>query len=227
MTTATKESVLAGLRPADREYITAKQLSLGVRDGAVYVRVACPRCGGSGHYSFCEMYGTRCLQCDVASGGKRIGWVWEPLARVLRRMRRADRLIAKREAAIERDAAATAGGFVSYEDVWNSARLLVDRVARERKAAAVAALRWVGTVGQRAEFTVCCRKVLRFDSYYGSFALVLTNDADGNEIVWKTSGAAVPDEGETVRIRGGVKEHGIYEKTGARQTTLERVRLLG
>lgn len=226
MTTATKENVLAGLRAADREYVEANGLTLGVLDGAVYVRVVCPRCGGSGSYSYCEMYGTRCLQCDVASGGKRIGYVWEPLARVLRRMRRVDRLAAKRDAAIERDAAATSGGFVAYADVWQSARALVDRVARERKEAAVAALRWVGTTGQRSEFTVCCRKVLRFDSYYGRFALVLATDADGNEIVWKTSGAAVPDEGETVRIRAGVKEHGIYEQTGARQTTLERVRIL-
>lgn len=227
MTTATKESVLAGLRAADREYIEAHDLRLGVRDEAVFVRVTCPRCGGSGHYSRCEMYGTRCLQCDVASGGKRIGWVWEPLARVLRRMRKMDRLIARHGEAVSRDAAATAGGFVPYADVWASALALVERVAQERKAASVAALRWVGTVGQRAEFTVCCRKVLRFDSYHGSFALVLTTDADGNEIVWKTSGAAVPAEGETVRVRAGVKEHGIYEKTGARQTTLERVRILG
>jgi hypothetical protein len=26
----------------------------------------CTRCGGSGHYSFCEMYGTKCFKCHSA-----------------------------------------------------------------------------------------------------------------------------------------------------------------
>src|SRR5260370_38124710 len=31
---------------------------------------SCPRCGGSGHYSYCQMYGTTCFQCR--------GWYWIP-----------------------------------------------------------------------------------------------------------------------------------------------------
>ena len=35
------------------------------RDGKMYVivRGACPRCGGSGHYSYNQMDGTRCYGC--------------------------------------------------------------------------------------------------------------------------------------------------------------------
>lgn len=46
-------------------------------DGKMYIRVrgACPRCGGSGHYSYNQMDGTRCYGCN-GSGKKTMEVRW-------------------------------------------------------------------------------------------------------------------------------------------------------
>lgn len=104
-------------------------------DGTEVCKVTCPRCGGTGSYSYCQMYGTDCFQCKVASGGKHVGYVFEPAGKTARRLKRreaAERKAAERAAAVE---AALAGkGFVSVVELRNDAFRVKQERAAEAKA---------------------------------------------------------------------------------------------
>lgn len=81
----------------------------------------------------------------------------------------------------------------------------------------------VGTVGKRETFAgLTCKKVITFDSIYGTTHIHIFADSDGNELVWKTGRGEI-NEGETVTLKATVKEHG--ERNGAKQTIITRAKV--
>lgn len=226
-----------------REFLTAHNVPLGTApDGTLMAKTTCPRCGGSGHYSRCEMYGTRCFTCNVASDGKLIGVVWEKADKVMRRLKRQKSAQAKRErelaakAVVEAAERAVNGGLTNAEldDLQRGAEAaLVAEEAAAVEAARKAVSQYVGTVGERGEFRVKLQagRILNFDGYYGSRWLVRFVDESGNKLTWWASdipGEWVEDEykaGKWFTIKASVKAHDDYK--GEKQTVLTRVKEVG
>lgn len=134
-------------------------------DGREVCKVTCPRCGGTGHYSRCEMYGTRCFQCNVASNGRHIGYVYDAATKTARRLkrreaaeRRAARLEAKKAASEAAFLEALAGRtFVPLADVLAETRRLRELRAAEaqarRDAEVAAGNRWLLEVLARVPYS--------------------------------------------------------------------------
>ncbi len=119
------------------------ELTFGIAaDDTVMVKQICPRCGGSGSYSFCQMHGTRCFQCDVASGGKQIGYIWKPLVKVAKQMQRQAAQLRKHEEyrkAVETEAEMLKStGFVSLSDFRSSGYTLLEKLQAEANQAQAA-----------------------------------------------------------------------------------------
>lgn len=104
-------------------------------DGRLLVKVPCSRCGGSGHHSSCQMYGTRCFQCDVASGGARIGWEWVDAKKYDRRLTARMRRETKRQAEWEAGAEERERRKAEYEaaQAEREAQAAVHREAMQAK----------------------------------------------------------------------------------------------
>ena len=81
---------------------------------------------------------------------------------------------------------------------------------------------WVGTVGERLVLDVNVTAIRVSDGYYGQTIIYNFHTTDGEPVVWFCSGAGLGvDEGDTIRIKGTIKEHGEFR--GQRQTKLNRV----
>jgi hypothetical protein len=94
------------------------------------------------------------------------------------------------------------------------------RTAFEAKKAT---MQHVGTVGVRQDFVLTLRKLVSFDSDFGRCYIHIFEDAQGNELVWKTS-SAIGDEGEHFTLKATVKAHG--ERNGAKQTIISRAKVI-
>lgn len=78
---------------------------------------------------------------------------------------------------------------------------------------------FIGTVGKRQIFNVTVKNVYSVDTMYGILHINIMADDAGNCIVWKT-GKNELNTGETVTLKGTVKEHTEYK--GIKQTVLSR-----
>lgn len=92
-----------------------------------------------------------------------------------------------------------------------------ERVAADREGS-----KYVGTIGERREFTLTVNKVFSFDSIYGTTFINICRDADGNVIVYK--GTNDFEEGETVRVKATVKAH--EDRDGVAQTLIARPKVI-
>lgn len=91
------------------------------------------------------------------------------------------------------------------------------RAAFEAKKAK---MQYVGTVGKREVFKdLTLRKVVFIESMWGSSYLHIFEDANGNELTWKTN-ALYGQQNEKMTVKATVKEHKEYN--GAPQTKLSR-----
>lgn len=88
---------------------------------------------------------------------------------------------------------------------------------------------YVGKVGDTFESTVTLVNSYNYETSYGFRETVMTiyvmEDESGNKLVWKTSGALTVDDepvlkGETISIKGKIKEHSTYRDE--EQTILTR-----
>jgi len=233
--------IVDGLTAKAREVATRLGWKLGRHeDGSIVAKTECPRCGGSGHYSRCETYGTRCFGCDVASGGTAVGFVWANAEKLAKKTLAAERKAARVAKVLDADRAAFAAlaGFVSYDDLEESGRVLSFKRAEAKaaaaaaaKAAAIAGLEFVGEIGEKLsiEATVASAFVvpgMNLGYKVLTSTLVKFHDASGNVFVWFSSaGFDAAKVGSTVKLVGTVKAHRTYEKTGERQTILTRCKI--
>jgi hypothetical protein len=108
------------------------------------------------------------------------------------------------------------------------AQAQADARAAELEAARIAKLaatQYVGTVGERREFTLTVERTVRFESYkYGwpAATLYLCRDEQGNRVVYKGTGDFLR-KGETGTVTATVKEHTEYRDE--KQTVLTRPKL--
>ena len=83
---------------------------------------------------------------------------------------------------------------------------------------------YVGTLGERREFTLTVVKNISFDSGYGTQHLHTFNDEAGNEFIWSTSSKSW-NVGDVKHIRATIKDYKLYK--GVKQTVLTRCAEVG
>jgi hypothetical protein len=88
-----------------------------------------------------------------------------------------------------------------------------------KRAAEGAASGWIGTVGERRDFTVTIRHIHTMEGQFGTSFLHILNDAQGNVVIYKGT-KLLGDKGETLTVKATVKEHG--ERDGVKQTKIAR-----
>ena len=88
-----------------------------------------------------------------------------------------------------------------------------------KRAKEAATSNWIGTVGERREFTVTIRTVIVIDGVYGASYLHIMHDADGNSVIYKGTNV-LGENGATVTVKATIKEHG--ERDGVKQTKISR-----
>lgn len=95
---------------------------------------------------------------------------------------------------------------------------------------------FVGTVGNRMEFTLTVTAAHEYETQYGVMYIYLFSDTDGNVYKWKTNGGPqMPNgdyasTGDTVTVKATVKSHDVYVNkngTETKQTVLTRVSVIG
>jgi hypothetical protein len=128
-------------------------------------------------------------------------------------------LVARVGAASKKTAGVAASIMVAY------AKAMEREVKRQQNAARPES-NHVGEVGSRIEcLEVTCERVIRREGMYGLTGIHKMHDAAGNDLVWFASGSAgFLAEGETVKVKATVKEHGEFQ--GRKQTVLSRVTVL-
>lgn len=88
-----------------------------------------------------------------------------------------------------------------------------------KRAAEAAASGWIGTVGERRDFTLTIRHIVEMSGQYGMSYLHILNDAQGNVVIYKGT-KVLGDRGETLTVKATIKEHG--ERDGVKQTKIAR-----
>lgn len=78
---------------------------------------------------------------------------------------------------------------------------------------------YIGSIGERREFTLTVDKNILLESQYGKQFMHIFSDVEGNVYVWTTAAKCWP-EGDTKRVRATIKDHRLYK--GVKQTVLTR-----
>jgi len=95
-----------------------------------------------------------------------------------------------------------------------------EKIKKERKS-----LSHVGEIGKRMDFEATVKRLRYFDSDWGVRTMCLFEDAEGNHLVWWASrDLSEIEEGDYVKIKATVKEHGEYN--GTPQTVVQRCKIL-
>lgn len=216
-------------------------LSETVDGPAVKVSLACPRCGGEGRGHWFPDGGI-CYECN---GAKTAGlYDYVPVVDFAKGERRRELARARRE----REAAKEAEARLERQRDWceenGFGRITFeerDELRRLEREAAKKASDFVGTPKERRDFELRLEGVASWESpSYSGFGTTTTflyrfRDADGNSIVWKTTGVGLwvdagHDDvrplgtGETVKIKATIKSHDTYR--GEKQTTILRPKII-
>lgn len=185
--------------------------------GLLMAKIVCPRCWGTGTFSHCSQWGSRCFDCDVASGGKQIGYVWQGASRVAKRLRRGELAAAKaaKRSAAEADRRRELDGRI---DITIGELIATVEPCKAKHAESK---KHIGTVGHKWEGVVRHVATIQLpDTGYGAKSLVKM-DHEGSELAWFTGSPIRFEKDEVVRIRCTIKDHGTYR--GLRQTAVIRV----
>lgn len=191
--------------------------------------VTCDRCGGSGIYA-CRVengqiiphpaYGGVCLKCG---GTGKVTAKW-----IERTAEYQAKLDARRQ---KREEARRAEWEAKKAEIEAIRKAEAEERAREeaRIKAQKAISQYIGEVGQKLIVKGTLDKKAWYDiKGFGDYVLntiyVYTfKDADGNAVVWKTAKYLDIERGESVEIRGTVKEHSEYKDE--KQTVLTRCKV--
>jgi hypothetical protein len=88
-----------------------------------------------------------------------------------------------------------------------------------KRAEEAAGSNWIGTVGERCDFTVTIRHIVEMEGQFGTSYLHILNDAQGNVVIYKGT-KLLGGKSETLTVKATVKEHG--ERDGVKQTKIAR-----
>jgi hypothetical protein len=78
---------------------------------------------------------------------------------------------------------------------------------------------WVGTVGERSEFTLTVKSIIPIESDFGHSSLHMMYDENGNQFKWFSTSKDL-EIGSTVKLKATVKKHDEYK--GVKATLLSR-----
>jgi hypothetical protein len=102
---------------------------------------------------------------------------------------------------------------------------------QQREGRALPESKHVGTVGESITLTLHLRKIVEWDTAYGTTTMLMFSTPEGDDVVWKASKWPKVEgtdervqEGDTYVVKGKVKEHGDYK--GRPQTRIERAKIL-
>jgi hypothetical protein len=125
-----------------------------------------------------------------------------------------------------------AGKMIAAYHEWNSlsdgqaraVRAMFERIdaRRAERAAADAGSQHVGTIGERVVWTLNVRRVVSFETMYGTKHVHITNDDAGNVIVYAGT-KRIADSGDRVTLKATIKAHG--ERDGVKQTSIARPKM--
>lgn len=88
-----------------------------------------------------------------------------------------------------------------------------------KRAEEAAGSNWIGTVGERRDFTVTIRHIHTMEGQYGTSYLHIMNDAQGNVVIYKGT-KLLGGKTETLTVKATIKDHG--ERDGVKQTNISR-----
>lgn len=78
---------------------------------------------------------------------------------------------------------------------------------------------WVGTIGERMDFSLTIRILIEMEGQYGYSYLHVMNDAQGNVLVYKGT-KKLGERGDAVQVKATVTDHDMRD--GVKQTKIAR-----
>lgn len=195
------------------------------RNGTKYYEgmVTCDRCGGLGGHDVWKFTGWKCYKCG---GEGKVEGKWKEYTPEYEA-----KLKARREARAEK-----------MRPIWEAqeaerkAKEEADRKAREEAEAEhqrkieeeKAKSEYIGQVGEKIEINVTLKKSIWYEAPsfrgFGTETRYIHIFKDGdNTLIWKTWNGIGKESGETLTIKGTIKEHNEYE--GEKQTILTRCKV--
>ena len=205
------------------------------RNGTKYYEgdIPCDRCEGKGIYFIGVLNGQLvpshvdqgvCFKCG---GSGKMQGKWKEYTPEY-----AEKLEAKRRAKAEAQAKVYAEEQAQRE-AERRAKEEAERIERERaeaeERARKAISQHVGEIGDKIDLDVILEKRAWFDvpSFRGfgtdTMYVYTFRDAQGNALVWKTSGGLDIEEGQQVHLKGTIKAHDEYKDE--KQTVLTRCKI--
>lgn len=82
---------------------------------------------------------------------------------------------------------------------------------------------YVGSIGQKIQIELKFVACHSFETQWGTTDILKFLDQEGNVFIWKTSTSQLIEQGQTVKIKGTIKDHSEY--AGAKQTILTRCKI--
>lgn len=83
---------------------------------------------------------------------------------------------------------------------------------------------YVGEIGDKAIYELTFDKEISFETDFGWMSIYYFHDQDDNVFIWKTATNLEADEGETLKIKGTMKDQNIYNNT--KQNVLTRCKVV-
>lgn len=199
--------------------------------------VKCDRCGsGNGTYAIGVCNGQlipSSLDNGVCWKCHGVGMVWETTKEYTpEHLAKLEKARARREAKKAAENAAREAEIAAESERIEKERREAEARAAEERArieAEKAKSNFVGSIGDKIEFTAIVKRSFAYKapSYYGYGDEIKHIhefvDSDGNVYVWHTSAAIMPNEGDTVTVKGTIKKHSEYK--GTKQTVLNRCKV--
>jgi len=108
-------------------------------------------------------------------------------------------------------------------------RVLEREVKRTQRAEINKDSNFIGAVKDRVELDLSLEFTRQWQTDYGVTTLYSFRDKDGNVLVWKASRDQELEVGDTVKLKGTIKEHKVYEMRSGEainQTVLTRCKVL-
>ena len=82
---------------------------------------------------------------------------------------------------------------------------------------------YIGSIGEKIQTELTYINTFSFETHWGAGHIHKFLDQNGNVFIWKSSKYIEVDQGETVKIKGTIKDHSEY--AGAKQTILTRCKI--
>jgi len=82
---------------------------------------------------------------------------------------------------------------------------------------------YIGEIGQKIQVELKFVACHSFETQWGTTDILKFLDAEGNVFIWKTATCQELEQGQTVKIKGTIKDHSEY--AGAKQTILTRCKI--